>query len=113
MEEMELFSIVYLVVTLIAVIVFFVMAYNISKIKTMIAPSKDNWQAEYKKWKFFGDHDKALVALKNYYWEDRKERFNGLTTEEKPAMEKNMRQWFEADFKSVGGEYPNPPVEAN
>ncbi|WP_286755493.1 hypothetical protein [Roseivirga sp. UBA838] len=95
------------VVQLIALIVFFVMAYNVSKIAKSKASSEEGWKNIYRKEITLGRNDKALNALHEALWIRYKEFVSGMGNHQiRVENVKSMRDEYEPKLKELGAEWP-------
>lgn len=66
---MEFIYIVSSIISLITLIYFFIMAFNIGVIKRQLAPrSEEKYLSEYRKHDFWNDRELAIKSLKEAYW---------------------------------------------
>lgn len=94
-------------VSLIALIVFFVMSSNVAKIRSILA-DKPTPRDQYYKHMFYGDQDKAREALKERFWMEVKNlRGMYVTTDERLKAYENKKITYSEDFKALGLTFPD------
>lgn len=98
------------ILALIPVIIFYVVAIylfvklcrDVSKIKVQIDKGTD-WSDEYRKYRFFNNHEEAIKAAKNYIWvlhsqdysdlSERQANYDWLNANIKPYFEEQGQEW--------------------
>jgi hypothetical protein len=68
MENFLISEIITSIVSLIALICFFVLCYNVARIRKSLTHDEKHWKREYEKHIAFGDIHEAREALKSWYW---------------------------------------------
>lgn len=95
-------AIIPILIYIAAIVLFVKLCLDVSKIKLKLEKGTD-WNEEYKKHRFFNDHDKAIAAAKNYIWSlhnfdykdimDRKANYEWLDANIKPYFEEQGEEW--------------------
>jgi hypothetical protein len=103
------------IIGLICLICFFVMAYNISAIKTLLRQPKETsksayWFAQFKKHYHWHDSDAALTALKEAIW--LKLTNEGLTETERKKTYETLKEKYEPVIKELKGEFLDYPFNS-
>lgn len=102
MMMMPFLAIVPIIIYIVAIALFVRLCIDVSKIKARLDKGPD-WHEEYKKHRFFNDHEQAIQAAKNYIWHlhsfdykdvmERKTNYDWLETNIKPYFEEHGVEW--------------------
>lgn len=108
LEDAGIVIVLYVGLLLTILIVFFVMAYNVGKIKKFHFKTTIDWWNEYRKHIYFGNYPEALTALQEVVWKkSEEERTNLQTSEEMDHQYKLWKDFYSPLFEQCGGRFPD------
>lgn len=106
-QTLNLISAISGVVSLIAVIVFFVMAGNVAKIARGSTTSLEDWKDLYEKEKKLNRAEAAKEALKEIIWIRFKSKVDSLAYEEARSRElKELQDEFQDELAEINMDWP-------